>query len=422
VEGDPTKVSQEQGRVLKPEYMTRFTCIGPACEDNCCISDWYISVDRKTYKKYQACRDKKTKPLFDKYIVRNRSNATDLDYASIKFDDSRQCPFLTTEKWCSLQKQFGEEFLSYTCLGYPRNARKVNDTLEESASVSCPEVARVALLNKGKMEFTYCKEAKNKRRIIHGIFNSHDPSNQESVRRYIGEIRSFSIDLLQAREYELSDRLVLLGLFIEKISKLSDAKEIDKIPEAIHNFAETVAGDSLKESLATIAGQYVIQMELLKELADIRFRYKFSSEHYLECFAEFLEGIGYSSEKRDIDTYAKNYKEAYEKYYLPFMKDHDYILENYLVNNVFKNVFPFGTNKGMFEEYTMLVLSYSLVKMLLIGMAAYHKGLTEALVIKLMHSFSKTVEHNLNYMDDLQKAVIENNFNSMPYMAIMAKN
>src|SRR5215813_7582033 len=31
-------------------YMTRFSCIGPACEDNCC-HDWKVSVDHTTHEK-----------------------------------------------------------------------------------------------------------------------------------------------------------------------------------------------------------------------------------------------------------------------------------------------------------------------------------------------------------------------------------
>lgn len=42
----------------------------------------------------------------------------------------------------------------------------------------------------------------------------------------------------------------------------------------------------------------------------------------------------------------------------------------------------------------MLVVHYALIKLILIGMSSYHKGLTAEPVLKLIQSFAKTVEHN----------------------------
>ena len=43
----------------------------------------------------------------------------------------------------------------------------------------------------------------------------------------------------------------------------------------------------------------------------------------------------------------------------------------------------------MFNAYMMLVLHYSLIKMHLVGISAYNKGLTVELVVKLIQSFAK---------------------------------
>ncbi|MEH7302496.1 hypothetical protein V7110_19775, partial [Neobacillus drentensis] len=97
------------------------------------------------------------------------------------------------------------------------------------------------------------------------------------------------------------------------------------------------------------------------------------------------------------------------------------ILENYLVNYVFKNLFPFVKN-NMFEDYVMLIIHYSIIKLHLIGMAGYHNGLTIELVIKLIQSFSKTVEHSNVFLNRVLMLLKDNGFSTMAYMAILLKN
>ena len=42
------------------------------------------------------------------------------------------------------------------------------------------------------------------------------------------------------------------------------------------------------------------------------------------------------------------YSAACERYYEPFMRDHEYMLEHYLVNFVFRNLFPFNGEESLF--------------------------------------------------------------------------
>ena len=38
-------------RMLVPQYVRKFACIGGACEDTCC-QGWRVPIDKETYKKY----------------------------------------------------------------------------------------------------------------------------------------------------------------------------------------------------------------------------------------------------------------------------------------------------------------------------------------------------------------------------------
>ena len=117
-------------KVLIPQYIKNFKCIGGECEDSCCIG-WKVDIDKNTYKKYSNCRDEELKHLLSKKVTRNRSNPSDEKYAKIKMDDNLACPFLNEEKLCKIYSNLGGESLSVTCTTYPRVYNVVNNVLEK---------------------------------------------------------------------------------------------------------------------------------------------------------------------------------------------------------------------------------------------------------------------------------------------------
>jgi len=405
--------------LLVPQYMRKFKCTGPECEDSCCIG-WRVSIDQKTYKKYKRSHQPELSVLFTKNITRNRSNPSKGNYAKIKLKSDGNCPFLTEQHLCSIQLKLGEKYLSNTCCTYPRITNEVNGIIEKSATMSCPEAARLALLNPEIMEFDEIDELVTTRNIVKGCLNTHALTAASKPQRYFWELRIFTISTLQNRAYTLEDRLVLLGMFYQKLQDYIEKKQIKDIPQLIAGYTNIIYDGSLKDSLINIPAQNTIQMELLKEMAEERFTSGISSKRYLECFTELLHGIEYTS-KLNIEEIGRRYQEVYESYYSPFMAQHGYILENYLVNHVFKNLFPFD-QRTVFDSYVMLIVHYALIKLHLIGMSGFHQNLTQDLVIKLIQSFAKTVEHNPVYVRKILDLLKQNGYNTLVWMALLIKN
>ena len=404
--------------LLTPQYMRRFMCIGSQCEDTCCFG-WRVNIDRATYRKYRRVTDPELRQELDSCIKRNRSQPGEQNYARIKMDRGKACPFLNEESLCRIQLRLGEEFLSDICVTYPRVANLVNNVLEKSATMSCPEAARLALLNPEEMEFDELVEPVETRNIINRQIDTHGLAVAKRAERYFWELRIFTIQVLQNRNYFLAERLIVLGMFYQGRIRLMLA--VEEIPRIIARYTNLIAGDELRAELAAIPAQVTIQMQLMKELADERMVKGVSSRTYLECFAQFLLGVQYT-EEATVDEVAARYQEAEATYYRPFMAGHEYILENYLVNYVFKNLFPLGGGKNLFENYIMMVVHYALIKMHLIGMAAFNRGLTEEVVIKLIYSFARAVEHNPPYLRHVLRLLKDNGYDTMAYMAILIKN
>lgn len=406
--------------MLVPSYMRQFRCIGSDCEDTCCAG-WKVEVDKETYKKYTRIRQPELKKIVDKKVTRIRSNPTEQRYAKIKADQDHVCPFLDASKLCSIQVNYGESYLSTLCSSFPRVANRVNGVLELSATMSCPEAARLSLLNEDGIEFDELEEESNQT-FLYRTLDFDTSTNKSKPESFFWEIRIFSIRILQNRSYSLSDRLVLLGFFYQKINECVENNELDRIEGIITSFSLWLEDGTFAETLRDIPINTAIQMELLKELADERFFKGISNPRYFDSFAKFLRGIEYTLTD-PVEDIAARYKDAYENHYEPFMKDKEYILENYLVNYVFKNLLPFGSYHTLFDNYVMLVLHFALIKMNLIGMARFYRSeFSVDHIITLIQSFSKTVEHHKVYLDHAYKLLAQNGYTTMAYMAILIKN
>jgi len=83
---------------------------------------------------------------------------------------------------------------------------------------------------------------------------------------------------------------------------------------------------------------------------------------------------------------------------------------------------PFGNYQTIWDSYMFLCVLYSMVKLHLIGMAGYHKGLNDDLTLKLIQSLSRVVLHNRSYIQGIIKLLKDNGYDNLAYMSILVKN
>ena len=408
-------------KMRQPWYVGQFRCIGPDCEDSCCIG-WQVQIDKDTYRRYRECPDSLLRARLAEKVTRKRGNAGNANYAKIKLNADTSCPFIDAERWCSLQRKLGEEYLSVTCTAYPRLVNVVDGIGERSLTLSCPEAARLALLDPEPMAFGESDDDGRTRYNVEQVIDTGDIRLAHSPQRFFPELRLFIVSLLQNRSYELWQRLVVLGLFCRSVAKLAGEARTQDIPQLIGTYRSQLAQSAFRNDLDQIPDQTTLQMELMKEVAEERVFAGVSSQRFMECFAEFLQGIQYTADAAKEDI-GRRYAQAFSDYYAPFVRQNGHILENYLVNYVFKNLFPFSGNKNVFDNYVMLVVHYAMINMLLIGMAGFHReNFNAGHALKLIQSFAKTVEHNKSYLKNVLSLLETNQFNTMPYMAILLKN
>jgi len=141
---------------------------------------------------------------------------------------------------------------------------------------------------------------------------------------------------------------------------------------------------------------------------------------YAQSLQQVLSGLQYSKEAAAEELFPQ-YRRAYSEYYQPFMIKHAYILENYLVNYAFMNTFPFNYLPSILDEYIMLSIHYLMLEIQLIGLASFHQGLNQDLVIKLISSFTKAIGHQKQYLIYLLDLFKRNGYHSAKNLALLIK-
>lgn len=409
---------QKKRTALVPQYMRSFVCTGSECEDTCC-KGWTISVDKATYKKYVNIKNPVMRPTLKKLVKRNRPAPSSLMYATIQLDETGYCPMLSEEKLCSIQVQLGEEYLSHTCAVYPRGYNEINGVMEISATMSCPETARLALLNPDGIEFDEIEI--DPVGFVTSKIDTTQPDDVGTPLHYFWDLRVFTIQVLQNRSYSVPDRLILLGLFYQSLQESLDKERPQDIAALLQTYKERVENGAYRDSLVSIPKKTGVQLNLLKLFIDHSVKMKSAQKRYIDSYNEFIQGLGITDDSTEEEIIAR-YEDANDRYFAPFLKEHGYILENYLVNYVFSSKFPLGAGKRLFTHYTQMVLQVSLIKMMLIGMSGYHKGLTPEQALRAIQSFARANEHSTTFFPNILKMFDESGYSNLPYMTILIKN
>jgi len=114
--------------------LSTFACLGDACEDTCCMN-WSMQVGEDTVALYK----KEAPELLDAL-----EQSPDTSAIMRKDPQTNLCVKLEGGL-CGIHKQYGDRFLGDACHFYPRVTRALGDKIIMTATMSCPETARLAL-------------------------------------------------------------------------------------------------------------------------------------------------------------------------------------------------------------------------------------------------------------------------------------
>lgn len=389
-------------KALVPEYMTRFQCIGSECEDTCCAL-WNVSVDQATYNRYQKVQHPTLKKQFKSDVVVNKAgDRTQKRYATMKLEPSSGDCCFNDKGLCSIQKELGESYLSPTCATYPRKVNEINGEQEVSAVLSCPEAARLALIEPKGMEFVYV-DAYTQRNLQWNARVVTDSPNATLTAKHFWPLRTISIEILQNRKLNLSHRFMLLTILADRIDESIERFGDTQIEDILEQFQSELTQENGIMDSAIFPSNGHFQLKFLNDILTTFVEQNlWYNRRYKECLDQYLKGMQ-ATEGSKVEETVSAYEAIRNDYYASFMNEHEYMLENYLVNYIYSTMFPISTKETMFEKVRYIGIVFALIRMHLIGMSAFNKGLTANLVIQLIQSFTKNFAHTNKFKELIEK-------------------
>ena len=372
---------------LVPQYVSRFSCVGSSCEDTCCAG-WQVSIDKKTFTAYRQSNHAELKPAFETSLKRTRSQESAASYARIELHtESDTCP-LAQDRLCSVQKHLNETYLSDTCFSYPRSTRQFAGGIEQSLTLSCPEAARQALLSADAFDFVENKIQVRDSTLL-GIKSMHGLGPE-----LMNEIRIFCFQLMRTEGLALWQKLAALGVFCESLTHAIEAHNQRSIPAMIEDFIVLLESGSVVQALDELAPNHVSQALVFSTLWQMpRGAARSASQREIvDMIAQGMridEASEHSKEAQIVD----NYRRGLER--LPAaLQDAPHMLENYVLNEMFSNLFPFGDTTP-YEHYLRLISRFGMVRFMLAAQCNSSEALpSTAMLARTVQVFCRRFQHD----------------------------
>jgi len=410
--------------LLRPLYADSFRCIGAACEDTCCGQDWTVDIDRAAYQKFQALPAGPLRSLIDASVLLCPESIRDADpdrFAQIPASPSCPCPLLSRDRLCRIQAELGEAYLAKVCATFPRRIAVIDQLREQPLSLSCPEAARLVLLN----PHPAISDGKQAQRV-----RERDPAQGRApLRNHFWSLRGFSIRLVRNRAYPLWQRVFLLGSFARRLDAIAKGEANRGVDALLRDFQAAIEAGGLRSAMEAIPARPELQFDFLLRLVMQHREGIHRSPRLVETLHAFLQGVGCGRETT-LEGQIALYAEAHRRYFAPFFRKHPHILENYLLNLLFYRHFPFG--RKLFEpqatpepsrEFAELAMEFALVKGLLIGVAGhYREAFSSEHVVQTVQSAFKHFEHNRQFLQQANQLLAATHLDNAQGLTMLLRN
>jgi lysine-N-methylase len=411
-------------KVLVPSYYEKFICIGSACEDNCCEADWKIFIDKGTYNLYKNIKDPAFQKELPQRVRRVRGiEANDHHYAYIVLNENGHCSYLENGM-CSIQLKYGFKYLGVTCLVFPRKQlRRIGGTLESALSMACPEAIRIGLYSEEPMTFDFIEIENTHNKCLAALPPIIFDEVSTPLSKYAVLLRAYCIDIMQTRSLSVADKILVIGMLLNKVHELSGLNDFDSIPLTVEKYALMAKAGHFNNLLASFSDNEEIKVTIKAKLHNTAL----SMDKEKRAFKNFIppiERLAKELGKPPEQISHMELNQMIEKgsgYWNSFLEKRSFVLENYFVNHIFGNVFPFATKLGIQHEILPLAEAYALFKMLLSAPAEYEGGITEENLIETITNVFRHTSHG-DMINQVTENYISSGLDSLAHVSFMLRD
>lgn len=415
---DENKIKLPIRSALVPNYYQSFHCLAQDCRDTCCIG-WNITFNKKDYLRLRRLdAPDSLKEKLEKCVVRERKKAHEgILYG--KFDlksHGGRCPFLDQDGLCSIQRACGHEALPHVCTSYPRKIVYSPAAREFALSLSCEGVLQRLWELPDGVEFVeepLSNEDQREVQITPG----------ENLALYFAPLRELFIDILQNRALPLTERMLYLGMTIQRLQK-EDWASLDT-DNWVSQTASAMDVEMIREMAAHISGNrsmYIMQnLNVLNTIFETEKSWPGDVFHALEAQREVTAASDESGEdgKRAIrfrfSTQA--YESALEHFRAAFA-DKEYFFENLMVAAALYLDFPNLSDKEkLWKSYVSLCSLYSLYRF--VSVLGCKEDASKERLFHMIVMASRATLHSRDRFNGFQESLFQHDSSTLAHMAIL---
>lgn len=358
--------------------VAQFKCVGSACEDDCCHS-WHIQMDDMIIRKY-----KEESPELLKHIIKEEHGHA----MQVRPDNGACCQL--ENGLCNIHLQKGTDFLSDACHFYPRITRSLGDIIVMNATLSCPEIARLALTEKEAFkqiemllpdrvplsiknylpEGLTAHSAQDIILLFNRLFNNPNYSTEENILRLLSIARA--LDAISPADWKTA--IPVYADMAESLLPQAEPNPIDKI-----NLLHALAGIAIATRAQFKPRLHKI-IQTISSVLQINLNWETGS---ISTPKSSLTSIQLVQQAWD-DTYKKLYEDTFSKW---------------LLAQISASFFPFInlTQKTIYEQAVLIAGQFATVK-LAFACISYAEGkeLSIAEQITIIQSIARCYEHLAN--------------------------
>ena len=363
--------------ILQPKYVADFQCDGSKCNAKCC-GKWRIDIDMDTYKKYQRIKN----PAMRKKILSSIQPSTIQTGFQIKLNDKAVCPLLCEDNLCYIQRNMGEGALSQTCKVYPRMVQQIGNYQFRMLAMTCPVAAESALLSPNAMELQQisCEEDTSAWKLIAKNCNMNNvPNDLAAVHIMMG-----GLAILQNTSYTFEQRLVILGLFLDKV------EDCQQDVEAVAGLIDYYNSDAFQQEISNLWENW---------------------QYYPVAHHQFMNGIiTVLKQEKELLISSEHwqvmndyYNNVYEERHHLVQERLGSVLERYWQHEWLFHAYPYSFSGGFLHNYFSYLIAYEMCQLLIYSAYALDEGWEENNILDVLGMFSKILDHRRDFSKALVK-------------------
>lgn len=335
--------------IRQPRYYNDFHCMGGSCPMSCCLI-WRVDWTRAEVERLKNTEcSERLRTLIDNSFIQ-RGN--DPEWFVIKMDEKKRCPFLTEDNFCIIQRELGAEYLSNTCMVYPRESFLMGNTVLNYCTLSCYNVMETLCSDKDCM--TLENYTLSGRSVKANMDNSVEMINHPEL-KYRKQIFDFFYEIISDDSHSIETSITLGALAAHSLSKLIERKAYDKIVSSISAMKKQLNDPVQIKKLEELKPNYSIKLGFASEINRIIIK--------SDMIDKLCEDGGIKIEK---------YNDGMNKFYADF-SDRPFALRNIALNLFMECRMPFrDITLSLFENYCYYVASFAAMKLAAASIYTFH--------------------------------------------------